>query len=872
MHSGAPSALGAPEELSVSTKAFYRPARVFYSYSHRDEALRDTLETHLSLLRRQGLVAVWHDRRISAGAEWESQIDRNLELADIILLLVSADFLASDYCYDVEMARALQRHEAGSAHVIPIVLRPCDWSDAPFSRLQALPRDARPVPLWDNIDAAWTDVARGIRNVIMELRAGQSTPPAAAGCRLADKYVANQHRLPDNRVYEHYQVAIDRALRPTEEYDPARESITPSSYRYELAPDEREFFERLYVATPPSVGAHYDSYLSAILHARAAESLRLGETERDLLAFCSVRTRVLLLVAPIGRGKTTILKYVYHYLLSECSAQQHSVLPVYVALDWLASRLCSPDGDLDLPLAVATLVGERLLHFLGPLIRLEDETFWQYLKSRGAFPAWSTFELDIEGLRDRGEDGPWDRRIAEARMTLRTHREFPFEAAQYLTSVCKRQVLLILDNIDPLPLTIQRAALQAAFMLSDRYGLRVVLAMRDRTFGAIAEDSQGQIATYPALCVRLSPVDMPAYVQQRMHAAIEALTDGQLSHEAPESEVSSLEVRPAALAALCRALLTDQCLQALAALSGGNLRLANVLVLKWLRTGHETLFASGSATVHVDGLSQPITAPPSLFLRSVITDNHRTYFGRPPPDPRLRYIIVNLYDNDLPSGVNNFVIRPHVLRFVQRHTRCSCAMLLETYQSLCREYGVVDACVWRAVRQMLNCNLLVSSQCYRLANDEAAKTLGDIEITETGHYYLHELGRYFEYLMFMKDDADLGSNPHRIRSCIEVISDAGRFADVARFVAHMHASEQAFLKALSAEQTRLMVAHFLDIASNSPYVSEGIAGSLLQVATGRPEFDEGCEELRKVQAAIHRDKETLWARLEGEGTRGSAVD
>jgi len=121
------------------------PVEVFYSYAREDEALRDELEKHLSLLKRQGLIGAWHDRRISAGQNWASEIDAHAESADIILLLVSADFLASDYCINVEMTTALRRHTQGAAVVIPIILRPVDWSGAPFGHLQALPRDGKPV-------------------------------------------------------------------------------------------------------------------------------------------------------------------------------------------------------------------------------------------------------------------------------------------------------------------------------------------------------------------------------------------------------------------------------------------------------------------------------------------------------------------------------------------------------------------------------------------------------------------------------------------------------------------------------------------------------------------------------------------------------
>jgi hypothetical protein len=122
---------------------------------------------------RQGFIAPWHDRRIEPGANWVGAIDRNLEKADIILLLVSADFIASWYCYKKEMQRALERHHASQARVIPIILRPTDFKGAPFEELQALPKDAKPVTDWKNKDKAWTDVARGIRLVVESLRASK---------------------------------------------------------------------------------------------------------------------------------------------------------------------------------------------------------------------------------------------------------------------------------------------------------------------------------------------------------------------------------------------------------------------------------------------------------------------------------------------------------------------------------------------------------------------------------------------------------------------------------------------------------------------------------------------------------------------------
>jgi len=153
------------------------PLSLFISYSHKDDAWREKLEAHLALLKRSGVFDVWHDRRISAGREWEGEISAALEQADAILLLISADFLASDYCHDREMTRALQRHDEGSARVVPVILRACDWQAAAFGKLQALPRDGQPVDGHpDGVDRAMTQVAVALRAIAQELCAPGGAP------------------------------------------------------------------------------------------------------------------------------------------------------------------------------------------------------------------------------------------------------------------------------------------------------------------------------------------------------------------------------------------------------------------------------------------------------------------------------------------------------------------------------------------------------------------------------------------------------------------------------------------------------------------------------------------------------------------------
>ena len=147
-----------------------KPISLFYSYSHRDEEFRLKLETHLSALRRGGLISEWHDRKLEPGEAWKGEIDRHLTSADIVLLLVSADFIASDYCWGEEMTKALARHERGKARVIPVILRHCRWRSTPLADLQAVPRDAKPIRSWPDEDEAFDDVVAAIERAVLSAR------------------------------------------------------------------------------------------------------------------------------------------------------------------------------------------------------------------------------------------------------------------------------------------------------------------------------------------------------------------------------------------------------------------------------------------------------------------------------------------------------------------------------------------------------------------------------------------------------------------------------------------------------------------------------------------------------------------------------
>lgn len=143
--------------------------KAFVSYSHKDDRYRQQLLSHLAQCRNDGLITLWHDRAIPAGSGWEAMIDEAIEDSGIIFFLVTQNFLNSRYCYEKEATRALERHDNGSARVIPILVGPCDWESAPFSRIQCIPAN-KPVRKWSPVDSGWRDVAIAVREVLEELQ------------------------------------------------------------------------------------------------------------------------------------------------------------------------------------------------------------------------------------------------------------------------------------------------------------------------------------------------------------------------------------------------------------------------------------------------------------------------------------------------------------------------------------------------------------------------------------------------------------------------------------------------------------------------------------------------------------------------------
>ncbi|MBN8918133.1 MAG: toll/interleukin-1 receptor domain-containing protein [Rhizobiales bacterium] len=165
--------------------------RAFISYSHRDTDALERLHAHLASLRREGSVSTWYDRDILAGSELTPEIQRELESADLFLLLISPDFIASDYCITIEMSHALERHDQGTARVVPIIIEPCDWKSIDsLRRIKAVPKDGKPVSEWANENTAYLDIVQEIRRIVENFQPAttvESAPPSNSPSAQSDR-------------------------------------------------------------------------------------------------------------------------------------------------------------------------------------------------------------------------------------------------------------------------------------------------------------------------------------------------------------------------------------------------------------------------------------------------------------------------------------------------------------------------------------------------------------------------------------------------------------------------------------------------------------------------------------------------------------
>jgi len=344
--------------------------KVFYSYSHRDEPYREKLETCLSTLRREGVIQEWHDRKILPGQSWADEIDGNLESADLVLLLISPDFIASDYCHDIEMKRALQRQADGSADVVALIIKPTDWQRSAFAKLQVLPKNGKPVQKWKPQGDAFLDIAQGIRRLVESRRSADVLPAAMA---MASKISTRRGVGKMPALQREYLLRMAQEWRDLPLRALASRACDPTGKTPPLD------LEQVYVAldtTTPKPGRD-----------KREELYREQELLTASAALAQAQQGRMVLLGQPGSGKSTFGRYLALMLAEHLLNPDEKplaerlpgwdggpLLPVFAPLRRLAARLAGPGAKADLAFFLSDEVESKEgLRGFGPALLEELE-------------------------------------------------------------------------------------------------------------------------------------------------------------------------------------------------------------------------------------------------------------------------------------------------------------------------------------------------------------------------------------------------------------------------------------------------------------------------------------------------------------------
>lgn len=671
--------------------------------------------------------------------------------------------------------------------------------------------------------------------------------------KLASRYDPPNCAVPSNDVYVLYQTEINNALRSPGDRDPSREHIGRDAFSYDLTDREREFYEKMYVPAKAGVVGS-DSYLQELFPAGRIDTLKIGEADKDLLDFVRVDSpRLMALVAPVGWGKTVLLKHVWFYLLGQSPQLRATVLPIYVSVDQEVNAFAEQKSDEEIVQCLhERILQPRLTRIVRPFAQIDDEAFWRFLADRT--DDFADLGYDEDALtKINSVDGDHSRLVQryDLRRQASKNRDFAYCATQYVVMACHKLPLLILDNVDPLPIAAHRAILREAVRLSEVYGLRVIISMRKNTFDHLAGDPDGVIGALDFVEVAMPQTNVREYLTRRVEGALTELDPSRRLRV--EDERGKHLLFPAdnpreMILALVEALLTDDAAQVLDYISYHNLRLLNAYLREYLSTGyvdkHRMIWALADK---VATESTHYASPLWVLLSSVLTCNHETHFSNSGhKSARLLKAIVNLYCNGA-HDVNPHSIRLHLLSFLERREETSFHEIYDAYSRLFETPPPgLETAITRALFRLLQGHLIESPRSYRVSDESTVRGLDPMSITDTGSYYRRTLSTYFEYLAYMKDDVDLAANPRAIKDCVEEKHLQGRYEHICRFLQHLFDAEHGFLSVLTEEQRAYLNADFSCIESGSPYTIHPAVSAMIhfgRLRGAKKAIIEGYEEL-----------------------------
>ena len=435
------------------------PLKLFISYSKCDDDLREELEVHLSSLEREGAIEPWQNRNIEAGEEWSVEIRKQIEAANIILLLITPHFIASRNCYDEEMHRAMGRHTNGAVRVIPIILKPCDWEHSPFQKLLVLPKDGKPITLWENQDAAFLDVVKGIRRAIESVQGQYRSAPFIQ--KIDGNHAGNTEDFDEliQQIREH-----------------CRQKILSQHSRMRLLSGNEIGVGQLYVDVWLLNRSLRTFQVSPnkLLETFDLRNDRLGLGDRidrnPGFEVANENPKLVILGKP-GSGKTTFLKH--------------------LAVDW-CNRKFQPN-QIAVLIELRSLKDEKwdLLNAIDKELGLEDWIQFEGIKVRISNLIQQNYELINQTKNEDNEDD--EASISQRKSQIKNNKSQIEELNRQLEALPLQRLLkqgkllALMDGLDEIPINALRSKVQLQVrQISENYpNNRFILTCRTQIMGSI---------------------------------------------------------------------------------------------------------------------------------------------------------------------------------------------------------------------------------------------------------------------------------------------------------------------------------------------------------------------------------------------------
>jgi hypothetical protein len=626
--------------------------------------------------------------------------------------------------------------------------------------------------------------------------------------------------MPNNGLYEFYQEFFLDGFRDPQERDPYRENISIDAYQYEISNEEKEFYERFY--TPQGKALDVKEHQMFIkLFGDIGRHIIFGEHMKDLLDFVDLPENLGLLIAPIGWGKTALIRYLWFYLIGLSNELQKRVIPIYIAIDHNKNQF---SGQLS-PNQISNIffndiLRERLIGTTSPFTQVDDEQFWDYLKKGSdRFKSLAQYEEAIQKIHFNDPIAIKSNVLNERMKTFKM-RDFHTVALKYIREKLGKIPFLILDNVDTLPLPVNLVILDEAIYLAKEFNLKILISMRTPTYLKIDEDHESGLRAHPPVKIEMEKPDVKNYLAHRTLPLRKKIRVASPRFKYI-NYIGDINVNfkdgAKVYDAMLEMLLGEESLKILSFIANYNLRKVNSLVLKYLATGYIDEYnlvkkVVGRATVD-EGYSK---SPLWILLSSVITNNYSTRFS----EVGMSYQegVLNLYCNGRKSP-QEFLIRTHILDFVKRNREVNLQNIIDAYLSLddnnqSQKIDNLKYAIWR----LQEFDLLDSPDCYKLEKVDDIENVKSITITETGNFYRLELRNFYEYLIYMKDDIELANNPYEMQDCITITDFKLRYYEAWKLLRMIYESEHKFLFDLKKEQRIAFIANFSIPEDSMPFI------------------------------------------------------